>query len=469
MSEDQSRRTAASLAALAIAGVALGVWLFPHAFPTVALQQRVTRRLVLQRADSFFAANAIAPSRARTAVRFESDDALMTFVELAAGGDDTLNALVRGRDVAPFDWSVRAFVPGDVHEARVDFAPDGRLVGFSRTLAEADVRPPVSVDSGEAIARRILVAWLGESPARWRLATTSYETRKVSGRIDRTYTFERVSRRVGGAPIRLDIVIDGDTPADAAEYVQIPETFTRRYAQMRSANDAIEEGATLGILAIVIVGAIAFRRAARDGRIRWRGPLIVGGVVGSLLVAAALNDVPGSWFDYDTATSAAVFLIKSVITAVVGGVAMGVVVALTLAAAEAAERLAFPNHPDWWKLWSNRGTREIAGRVAGGYAVAAVDFAYVAFFYIVVRHYFGWWVPSELLDDPNQIATPMPWVTGIANSLQAGVWEESLFRALPLSILSVWVGTRPRRGWWMAAGVCVSALIFGCAHANYTS
>ena len=144
-------------------------------------------------------------------------------------------------------------------------------------------------------------------------------------------------------------------------------------------------------------------------------------------------------------------------------------VGVTLAAAEAATRHAFPRHLDWWKLWRYRGTREVASRVGGGYAVAAIACAYVAAFYVVTRTLFGWWVPSTLLDDPNQIATPMPWITGIALSANAAVWEEALFRALPLSLVSVWAGRRPGRRWWMAAGVVGSALIFGFAHSNYES
>src|SRR3970040_1475925 len=155
--------------------------------------------------------------------------------------------------------------------------------------------------------------------------------------------------------------------------------------------------------------------------------------------------------------------------AILVGVSAGALVALTLAAAEALTRAAFPRHLDWWKLWRIRGTREVAGRVAGGYAVAAIGFAWVALFYVVTREAFGWWVPSELLDDPNQIATPMPWLAGIAISLQAGVWEEALFRALPLSLLSLWVGNRPHRTAWMAAGIAVAALVFGFAHASYPS
>jgi membrane protease YdiL (CAAX protease family) len=465
----RSSRVALLVALLAVAAASTAAWLFPRALPIVALKQSVTRETALARADSFFRAHSLAPPSARTAVRFQADDSLRTFVELAGGGHDSLNALARGRDLAPFSWSVRAFVPDDPHEARVEFAPDGRILGFQRKLADADKRPAVSADSGQRIAETVLESWIDRQNGLWKLLTTSYETKKTSGRIDRTYTFERTDRRIGGAPLREEVRIAGDIPALVRPYVEIPESFRRRYAEMRSWNDLLALIASLGILAISIVGILVLIRFARERRVRWRQPMIVGGTVGALALLAAVNEIPGSWFSYDTAMSPLTFQATQVLMALLFGVSTGLVLAFTLATAEATNRNAFPWHLDWWKLWHYRGTREVASRVGGGYAVAAIGFAYVAIFYLVTRNLFGWWVPSELLDDPNQIASPMPWISGIALSLNAGVWEEALFRALPLSLLALWVGRRPTRRWWLAAGVIGSALIFGFAHANYES
>ncbi len=463
------RRVTLGIAALALASGALALWLFPRAFPIIALENRVPRQEALRRADAFFRARDLAPPSSRTAIRFHQDDSLLTFVDLTGGGRDTLASLVRGRDVAPFTWSVRSFTPRDPHEARVHLAPDGRVVAFQRKLAEADVRPALSPDSAQRAAERVLSEWLGESPARWRLVTSSYETRKTSARVDRTFTFERTGRTIAAAPIRLDIVIAGDLPSLARPYVVIPESFRRRYGEMRSSNDLLALIDAFGIVAIVLAGVVGLRRYSREGQLRWRAPLVVGGVIGALLMASGINDIASNWYDYDTATSPIVFGAINFAAALGTGLVTGVIVAVTLVAAEALSRAAFPGHLDWWKLWKHRGTREVAGRVAGGYAVALVAFAYVALFYLVTRRWLGWWVPTEMLDDPNQVATPMPWVGGISLSLQAGVWEEALFRALPLSFLSLWVGARPRRSLWMAGGVVATALVFGFAHASYPS
>ena len=465
----RSSRVTVLVVLLAVVAAATAAWLFPRAFPIIALEHSLTREVALARADSFFRAHSLAPPGARTAVRFQGSDSLRTFVELAGGGPDSLNALLRGDDISPFAWSVRAFVPGNPREARVAFAPDGRIIGFQRRLAETDHRPTVSADSGQRLAEQALDSWIDDRLDRWKLMTSSYETIKSSGRIDRTYTFERVDRRIGGAPLRAEVEIAGDTPSRIRRFVEIPESFRRRYAEMRSANDLLALLASLGILGITIVGIIALIRFARERRVRWREAVIVGVVIGGLTLAAGINEMPGSWYSYDTAMSAATFQIGRTLIAVLLGLGTALLLVFTLAAAEAATRVAFPRHLDWWKLWQFRGTREVAHQVGGGYALAVFGLAYVTLFYLVTRTLFGWWVPSELLDDPNQIASPMPWISAIAASLNAGVWEEALFRALPLSLLSLWVGQRPTRRWWMAAGVVATALVFGFAHANYES
>ncbi|MEP6992694.1 MAG: CPBP family intramembrane glutamic endopeptidase, partial [bacterium] len=459
----------ALVAAGALVAAATAAWLFPRAFPIVALQQSLTRDGALVRADSFFRAHDLAPVAARTAVRFQANDSLRTFVELAGGGPDSLSALAHGHDVTPFRWAVRAFVPHDPHEARVDFAPDGRITGFVRTFAEADRRPAITADSAQALAGVALGAWIGERLDRWRLVSSSYETRKTSGRIDRTFTYERTDRRVAGAPVRAEVVVAGNAPTMVRQFVEIPQSFQRRYGEMRSSNDLIALVASLGALVIGIAGVVFAARASRARDLRWREAMFVGAVIGVLTVGAGLNEMGSSWYEYDTATSPIAFQMRNALGALLGGGLTGLLAGLTLVAAEAASRRAFPRHLDWWKLWRYRGTRDVAARVFGGYAVSTVAFAYVAVFYLVTRRFLGWWVPSEMLDDPNLIATPMPWLSGIAMSLNAGVWEETLFRALPLSLLSLWVGGRPTRRWWMAAGVVATALTFGFAHANYAS
>ena len=463
------RKPTVLLLLLAVAAASLAAWLFPRAFPIVALHDQVGRDVALQRADSFIKANALAPDSAQRVIQFTSDDSLRTFIELASGGKDTLDALLAGRDVILYSWSVRAFVPGDAREVSVRLSPDGRMLGVTRLLPDSLVRPSVDDSVARRMADSLIVQWLAEPPGRWRPVTASYVTRTPSGRIDRTFTYERSDRRVATAPIRLDIVIAGDLPVQARPYVLIPDSFSRRYREMRSANGFLSLLAGAGILACFVAAMVSLRRHAQQHTVRWR-PAIAVGVIGGVLVTAAMfNAWPLTWHAYDTAGSPQLHRLAGIVLALAAGGGTLLLLTLTLAAAEALTRQAFPWHIDWWKYWRYRGTREVAGRVGAGYAVAAFGFAWVTSFYFVTRGVFGWWVPSELIDDPNLVATRLPWIGAIGLSLQAAVSEEALFRAVPLSLIALWAGSRKDRNRWMAAGVIVTALLFGFAHSDYPS
>lgn len=475
---------AASLATLLC--VAITIAFFGRAYPLVDAGLRMDRAGALAAARALAAAERLAPASAHAAVTFDRDGELATYVDLAAGGPDSVRALARpGAPVALYRWAVRLYTPGLADEVTLYFTPDGRPAGVVRRLPEDVRRPLVSERAGRLTADAALprlAAGVGGTAA-WRFVSTSYQTQPRSGRVDRTYRYERPDRRVGAAPVRADVTVTGDAaPGTAAPgiataatvlgvrvYAEVPEAWDRRYQEMRSANDLLAGLSTPPLLLFAVGALAALVHYGRRGRVRWRPAAAVGATVGVLMVAAGLNALPLAWFTYDTATSPATFVASGVLGTVVGGVAAGLWVTLMIAAAEVLTRRAFPRHYDWYATARHAGTPPVAARVLGGYALAAFGFAYVTMFYLGTRSALGWWVPTESLDDPNQIATPLPWVSALGTSLFAGTWEESLFRAVPLALLSLWVGDRPRRTWWMAAGVGVTALAFGFGHANYPS
>ncbi|HZF69194.1 MAG TPA: CPBP family intramembrane glutamic endopeptidase, partial [Gemmatirosa sp.] len=403
---------------------------------------------------------------------------LSTFVDLAGGGPDSVRALARDREVPLFRWAVRLYVPGEPREAVVRFAPDGRPIGLRRSLPEDERRATIAEDAGRRAADAALGPWTGAPTGAWRFVSASYETQPRSGRVDRTYTYERVGRTVGTAPIRARVrVTSARDSAQAARgaadlllvgaYVDIPEEWERSYRERRAQNDLYAQLSTPGVLVFGILAIVAVVRGR--GRVRWRAASLVGTIVGLCFMAAGLNGLPLAWFGYDTATATSVHVALVAVGAVAGGFAAGLWVTISVAAAELLTRRAFPRHHDWFAFVRHAGAPPVAGRVLGGYALAAFGFAYVTLFYLATRSLLGWWVPTGSLDDPNQIATPLPWVSAIGTSLFAGIWEESVFRAVPLAMLSLLVRDRPSRRWWMLAGVIVTALVFGFGHANYPS
>jgi len=68
---------------------------------------------------------------------------------------------------------------------------------------------------------------------------------------------------------------------------------------------------------------------------------------------------------------------------------------------------------------------------------------------------------------PNVIANYFPWLSSLAISLQAGFWEECLFRAIPLASAALLGQRFGGKKWWILGALVLQALIFGGGHANY--
>src|SRR5207237_5348174 len=105
-------------------------------------------------------------------------------------------------------------------------------------------------------------------------------------------------------------------------------------------------------------------------------------------------------------------------------------------AAETLSRRAFPDHIQFWRIWSTpaASSRQVLGRTVAGYLAVSLAIAYIIVFYGFTQQRFGWWTPSDTLVDPNIFAGYLPSLSAVSLAAQAGFWEECLFRAVPVSI-----------------------------------
>jgi len=463
----------AAFVALALA-CALVAWrLFPQAMPIVNLGISMTRDAALAQATVLADAQRLVPPGARQAAVFNQDTQAQSYVELEGGGKPAFAALVSGTLYAPYWWEVRLFHPGVVEEASIAFRPDGAFNGFSRRVADTYVRDAKTM----ALAPEAALALAKERATRdfhvdltpYTLLDQAQQTRP-SGRIDHRFTFER-EERFGEARLRLELAVTGDELTAIDPVFHLPESFGRRYREMRSTNDTIAQVATL-VAGVVyglfgcIVGALWL---LRRGALEVRPALAAGFAVSCLGALAVLAQIPIAWFGFNTALDTSNFWVQQLgmaaLTLVAGGFALG----LVFMAAEGLTRRAFGEHPQLWRVWAAdaAGTRAIGGRTFAGYLLVPIELAFVATFYYATNRWLGWWQPSEQLTDPNILASYFPAIGPIALALQAGMMEECLFRAIPLA-LGALVGARfDHRNAGIAVAFVLQALVFGAAHANY--
>jgi len=458
------------LALLSLGSLAFAAKYFSAALPLVDVELRMDRGQALKKAANIAAELHIEPAVAKEVAYFSTDYQLQSFIELQPDGKEHFKQLMREGLISPYQWLVRHFSEGEAHEALFYFKPDGTPYGFKVVLPESEK----GEDLAEAAAR--LIAEKAASNY-WHLDLSDYEPveyaseLQVGGRRDHSFVYQRKGLKINDAPLRVKLGVSGDKFTSLSPYVEIPEAFERQFNEMRSANKYIGFAGSAAYLSLYLFGGCVIGLALlyRKKWLLWKPALMLAAVVAVLGLMAQLSAFPQTLIMYDTALPATTFIFQQLLNIVFATLGMLAFAFIALMAAEGLTRLAFGNHIQLWKIFSPQAVAspEIMGRVLGGYMAACFHLGYMVAFGYVAYRYLGWWSPASTVFEPNILAYAVPWITPVAQAFQAGVVEECLFRAVPLSLAAL-IGQRfGKRSLFIGIAFVVQALIFGAMHANY--
>ncbi|MEI8326631.1 MAG: CPBP family intramembrane glutamic endopeptidase, partial [Betaproteobacteria bacterium] len=457
------------LAALLSVGAA--AWLFPKAMPLLQLQVSLSRDQALDAAAALQAQRFSELTTTRAEAGFEHDDTLQNYIELEGGGAAAYTALLGQRFIAPYHWSVRRFSESQEDELSVRFTPEGFPYGFTRKVPEKAPGAALTEAPARVIAEAGARSLLGEALWKSYAPLSASQVTRPGGRIDHSLVYEHQGEQRAQARFRLKLVVAGEQLIELTPYAFVPQAFEQRFTQLRDGNETIAKVANIMVFSLYgLVGLLGgWLWLARCGGLAWKPALVGGGVVGGLLGAAVLSNLPMAWLDYATTDSASSFLLRHSALALGNLVATTLLLGLIFAVAEGLSRRAFAQHPRLFDFWSvaAAASPQALGRTLGGYAWMAIELLAVSGFYLLARTQFGWWVPTGNLSDPNILSAWRPALEPIANALQAGTMEEALFRAVPLAGAAL-IGARI--GWRrsaIAVALVLQALVFASAHAGY--
>ncbi|MFH1762485.1 MAG: CPBP family glutamic-type intramembrane protease, partial [bacterium] len=443
---------------------------FPSAFPLVTLDLKMDRKGALDSAGFIAAKFNLGPDDYSQAASFRLNSEVQNFVELEAGGNRAFADMLKQGLYHPYTWAVRHYKEDIVNETLIRFTPNGKPCGFREKLSEAEPGSSLTMDTALTIAEY-------EAKEKWKIDLSAYKLVEKSredlpgGRTDYRFVYERTDVKIGEGTYRLRLVTGGHRLTELTHFINIPESFSRRYKQMRSANNtmAFSAMAAMGIIYILGGCIIGLFFLYRHGLVLWRQALFWGVTIALLQVFSGLNDLPLAWMDYDTALSAKGFLLKEFIQLFAVFIQFTVLLTITFMAAEGLTRTAFPGHIQFWRLWAvhNANSQQVTGRTSGGYLLIPLFFAFEVILYFISNKFLGWWSPSSALFNPDIMASYFPWLGSISGSLFAGFWEECMFRAVPIAGAAL-IGKRlGRRKLWIFGAFILQAIIFGAGHADY--
>jgi hypothetical protein len=445
---------------------------FSTAFPLVSIDLKMNRADALREARSLVERNGWPSKEFDEAVDFSADQEVQNFIELEGGGKPELARIIKEKIFAPYTWRVRRFREGDAHETLVRFTPEGVPYGFRVKLPNEEKGASKPVEEGRRIAEETAANEWKIDFSRYQPVESSKEDRP-GGRTDHAFVYERQDERVREGRFRLRLVVGGDKLTELTHFVQIPEAFTRRYEQMRSANEAINAAASVAVFGLYILGfcGIGLFFMIRQHWVLWRQPAFWGIFIAALMGLQQLNSWPLVWMGYDTALPASGFAIRQIMGAIAIFGGFSVLLTVSFMAAETLSRRAFPEHVQLWKVWSGpvASSRTIFGQTAAGYLLVAPFFAYEIVLYFFAQEKLGWWTPSDTLVNPDMFANYVPSLSAIAQAAQAGFWEECLFRAVPLATAALIGDKFRKRGVFIGVAMILQALVFASGHAGYAN
>jgi hypothetical protein len=390
-----------------------------------------------------FLAGAAGPSPRSEFTNFASDDSVYAFLREQLGRDGAERRALA--DVRPWAWSIRSLSAADRSEWTVVIAPNGKPVGFRRTIADTVSGAKVSMDSARALATSALSS-LGWNVATLRPISDSTIPRKA--RTDYLFRWATpgaaIKWRADSAYDQLSVWVAGNQVTRVVPALRMPEGYRSRDA-----------GGMVGtVLVIFFIGIVAsivgiVRRQPVD-ELQWKMMLRVLALLVAIAIVGYLAELP------ETIAAMRAGVGTPFSQMIVLAIGFAVLAAGGVCVAVAGESIAHKHFPEVGAGLSDlaRGRvflPEVVAGVSYGYAVGAV-MALVTGLMVFVTQILGIGRP---VFPPFPFGT-LPFSDAAISSIIAGL-------ALPFAALFVWAIVRSIRVLSKAA-VFVPAALVGAVH-----
>lgn len=429
---------------------------FYKAFPEASIDFRVTQKQSQQIAQVWLQKLSLNPDAYRHAAIFSYDDEAKTFLEKELGAEQA-NQLMGGQ-VRLWHYSHRWYRSLQKEEFSVLISPKGEFLGFDHNIEEEQPGAYLSADSARGLAISFLQKIAGMDPEQLEFVEQSQNERPK--RLDHTFTWKRKGFTVQDADYRYRVLIQGDQIGAMAEYLHVPEKWSRDYQKLRAKNETAGTISVLFLFLTLIAMLVMFIVYIRHRDIRWKTALIFGLVAAALSLLTSLNNLPIAFYGYTTTDPFSSLVTRTLLNDLLQALGTGLLIFFLTAAAEPIYREQYPQQPSLTNIFRWRGLRSkhFFTAMIVGLTLTFFFGAYQIIFYLISKK-FGGWAPQDVPYD-NMLNTAFPWVFVLFMGFLPSVSEEFMSRMFSIPFLQKYIKIR-----WLA--IVIPAFIWGFAHANY--
>lgn len=451
-----NRKYICCLLFLGIAGLISYFYRAADVFPSASIDLILSKAQVQNLAVNWSKRLGYEAQPALKSTIFGFDESAKTFLEYELGLPQAKQLM--GNEIPIWYWATRFCRPLNMEEFSTALSPSGQLISFEHSLENDRHLPSIPHQQARLLSNEFLQRQAGQNMSRFKPVEDG--TVSQVHRTDHYFTWEDTTTSYKGARLRVYTYVSGNILTSYNYYLYVPQTWLRKFAEIRSYNKALEQIASIFYVVFNAATFFAFIWAYTSGLLRWRFCLAIAIFMGAVDLLESLNSMPSIMRSYATTMSLNGYLLDFYISAIISALGEFLQSFILVGAAEALYRLLNPGKIALEKLFSKNACRssQVMQGLLTGHALFGIHIGWIIAYYLAGRSW-GFWSPLEI-QNADGLSDIFPFFSALHVGITAAVSEELTYRVLGMSILQ-----RLLKNFWLANILQAAAWAF--MHSNY--
>jgi len=392
------------------------------------------------------------------------------YLQKALGFDPSIE-FIKEHDLEYFFWKVRFYKENEQEEYRFTIsAATGEITNFKHTILDSDTRPEISEPEAQERAIQFLRKQFKFNPDEYILQ--SNHSKKFDHRVDYTFVWEKKGVYVpwsaepddGGAKILVGTQVSGDEILTFNKNsLEIPEKFNLHIARLKTTGRNLALIFRMVFFAL-LASSIFYVVVRRNDLVMHTTKNFCVGLTGAIFalhIMTYFNEFESVIYNYSTTSSLASYIWRAITQFFMDSFIVTIGILMPCLTGESLHYEQFREKKEGaflHYLLSSFRTRNVAKRIALGYAVAVIMIGIQSFAFEFGQRFLNVWVEYTWMAQLS--ASFFPFLTAFTLGFIASATEEIAFRLFSISLGKKFFKNT-------AVAVFLASIIWGYGHSTY--